>query len=777
MQEISQEQQQYYYYKVPLKQSNREKHIFFISEESDSNIQNYAQKSVQQYILKNKLNWLVSIYDFKKHLRNIEYSYATRYSDYYKLDQELTYSEKTLIEFYKNYIPLYQKKFGTHKELQIQNGNYFIVKKQRFFHYFIHVPQEQANFTDLKNQFNKINSRCNIFFVNIGNYDLKKHSFFASAIQKNYSTEKLTHKLCYTYEQYFSGKDLEFYDQNQQSFIAKAIEDIIPDLNFHEILEVQVDVQQYPWSQLSKQVIRGSYVISKEDHGEQIEFKNNSSEYLVKERQLDVDEMLNIFSTWVNDLLVNYGLGEIDKNLIQKAINFLSNQMNMIVSQINIASIPLNKPVENMTVRQRLVAQQSNRARYNMVVLIKSLSNLLTKDTICELKDEEERERIKIGTEVGKFHQRALAMKGIDVEAFQKMKNFFIEELLKVKSTISYESDQEKSIFSLENMKDVFQKEDTIEGLKDVKSQYHLISAFPLIGLGVKVQRSDGSMINPYLVQILDIARINANVDTISIQNTPDKELNLNAGFYMGALTGQRIWYTKFTEYQPKKQVLDEIFQEQLFYYNKRSEKLIEKIDAVVPLFGPKDYDLKPLLSTQFFHVLINFNVMHNVDTSFSECYLALLANLLLFLLNQEKSSYVTELMDKIYHSMKIFYGERPFFKAYCQMLMTSQDKQWSPITKGILLNVKILLRHQLFCFIFTKMVNQKKTIKRLNKFWNLFCKKQFVGVLKVQKNFTPILVLLVMIPLSSKKQNKILLIMQQETQKIPNSSRNYESC
>lgn len=47
-------------------------------------------------------------------------------------------------------------------------------------------------------------------------------------------------------------------------------------------------------------------------------------------------------------------------------------------------------------------------------------------------------------------------MRGLDVETFHKMKKKFIDELLKVKSSLSYESDQERSIFSLENMKDVF---------------------------------------------------------------------------------------------------------------------------------------------------------------------------------------------------------------------------------------------------------------------------------------------------------------------------------
>ncbi|KAL4428932.1 hypothetical protein ABPG74_017522 [Tetrahymena malaccensis] len=696
MDNIKQGYQQFYYYKVPQKVSDREKHVFTISEDSKSNFY-YAQRSICQYSDKNKLNWQTTSYDFQEQISNNEQK--MHYQNQVQLDQELWSTQRTYEDYIKRFVPVCQERFGTNVRVDVTSG-----EMKQYWSSFVRMTtlekilnqiinqsrnkdiliilfmraQEVALFTELKNSFAKINARCKFFFVNTGNYNAKKQLSFASAIQKNYSTEQLNHKICYAYEQYYSGKDLEQYQDNQYEFISQVVQEILPQFNFQESVNLTVEVHQFPWSQPSQQVLSGTYVISKDNYGDQIQLKEDPNQFIFKEKNLDVDEMINIFSTWVNDLLVKYGQDQIDNKTVEKAIEFLTNYMDQIVNEINITNIPTDKPIQNMTVRQRLIAQQSNRVRYNLIVLIKSLSNLLTKDTVGDLNNEEESERIKIGTEIGKFHQRALVMRGLDVETFIKMKNFFIDELLKVRSSISQESDQERSIFSLENMKDVFLQEDMVDGLKDVRSQYHLISAFPLIGLGVKLQRSDGSMINPYLVQVVDIARINANVDTISIQNTPDKELNLNAGFYIGAHYGTRSYFEqqhgykplKWTEYQPKKQLIYELNQTQLFYY--KSEQLKEKIDAVVPLFGPKDYDLKPLLSTSFFHVLMNFNVMHNVDTCYSEAYLALLANLLIFLLNQEQSTYVNELLDKIYHSIEIVYGDRPFFKNYCEMLMNS---------------------------------------------------------------------------------------------------------
>jgi len=69
----------------------------------------------------------------------------------------------------------------------------------------------------------------------------------------------------------------------------------------------------------------------------------------------------------------------------------------------------------------------------------------------------------------------------------------------------------------------------------------------------------------------------------------------------------------------------------------------------------------------------MTFNVVHNVDTYYPEAYLALLANTLILFLNQiPRSSYILELLDKIYHSINIVYSHRPFFITYAKLLQES---------------------------------------------------------------------------------------------------------
>lgn len=54
-------------------------------------------------------------------------------------------------------------------------------------------------------------------------------------------------------------------------------------------------------------------------------------------------------------------------------------------------------------------------------------------------------------------------------------------------------------------------------GLKACGNQYDLVETLPLVGHGIWVHRFDGSMLNPWLIQIKSIARSHKIMDTISI--------------------------------------------------------------------------------------------------------------------------------------------------------------------------------------------------------------------------------------------------------------------
>lgn len=50
-----------------------------------------------------------------------------------------------------------------------------------------------------------------------------------------------------------------------------------------------------------------------------------------------------------------------------------------------------------------------------------------------------------------------------------------------------------------------------------INNQYDLVELFPLIGQSINIKRTDGSMINPYLITIKDIIRNHSTVDTLTL--------------------------------------------------------------------------------------------------------------------------------------------------------------------------------------------------------------------------------------------------------------------
>lgn len=60
-------------------------------------------------------------------------------------------------------------------------------------------------------------------------------------------------------------------------------------------------------------------------------------------------------------------------------------------------------------------------------------------------------------------------------------------------------------------------EKDFLEGLKLCANQYDLVETLPLVGQALKIKRVDGSMINPYLVTVLDIPRHHQSIDTLAL--------------------------------------------------------------------------------------------------------------------------------------------------------------------------------------------------------------------------------------------------------------------
>jgi hypothetical protein len=177
-------------------------------------------------------------------------------------------------------------------------------------------------------------------------------------------------------------------------------------------------------------------------------------------------------------------------------------------------------------------------------------------------------------------------------------------------------STQEPSIFTFQNQKEVFQEKDFLEGLEMCKSQYDLVETFPVVGYSLKVKRYDGSMVNPWKVIVSKLARHHKSIDSMYLAKNQNK-FELHIG-----------------------------------------ENSVEEINAVLPLYTLKDAEMAPLLNSKLFRLAVSFMTVQNIDTYYSEAYLALLANTFVYLLQAEKGEWTKNLVQSIYESIKATYGQ-----------------------------------------------------------------------------------------------------------------------
>lgn len=82
-------------------------------------------------------------------------------------------------------------------------------------------------------------------------------------------------------------------------------------------------------------------------------------------------------------------------------------------------------------------------------------------------------------------------------------------------------------MISLENQKEIFTQPDFIEGLLACPNQYELVTTLPVIGYGIQIRRFDGSMINPWIIEVKSMARFHKYVDSLALYGAKDNTLVL----------------------------------------------------------------------------------------------------------------------------------------------------------------------------------------------------------------------------------------------------------
>ena len=409
-------------------------------------------------------------------------------------------------------------------------------------------------------------------------------------------------------------------------------------------IEVSPPVKEFPWSfEPSDKLYEGTFVFISSNDFEGTELTLGGEKINLLEHPPTIDLVLDVFRSYVqemqmlsltkSDLLVEQA-GEALRAMIELIDHFKETKGIDLLKEFKlIGTLETEEVQEEVEHLMKLDFEQRvefNKLRHNQFRVKGYYDNieLLAKGLgVQQLSEWEAAKRIGIGTITGNYHQRALNLHGLTVDAFKILRNEFLETYQN--SPLSNTpSEQEESVVTLENQKDVLLDPGFDKGLSSCDSQFDLVETFPVVGLALQVKRPPGLDVDPWLIDVRSIAKHNKQMDSFSL---------LKSDFRMVLSTGSGE---------------------------------TEVINAVLPLFTLKDGDMQPLLSHGIFNLLMTFVVQRNVDTLDPFAYLALLGNTWIHLLGTPDSEYKAQMIQSIQETIQLVYGNNEESTKYKKILI-----------------------------------------------------------------------------------------------------------
>eukprot|EP01103_Thecamoeba_quadrilineata_P007657 TRINITY_DN17503_c0_g1_i1.p1 TRINITY_DN17503_c0_g1~~TRINITY_DN17503_c0_g1_i1.p1 ORF type:complete len:991 (+),score=218.00 TRINITY_DN17503_c0_g1_i1:42-3014(+) len=396
-------------------------------------------------------------------------------------------------------------------------------------------------------------------------------------------------------------------------------------------IKVSPPVREFPWSfEESDEHYEGSWIVLSSDSFPGDTFTIGGKEFYLPDHPPTIDTVLDVFRAYVQEMqMLSLQKSECLQEQAGEALRIMrllldhfsaTKGVDLLKQFKMIGTMDSEEVTEEVDQLMKLDFKQRvdfNKLRHNQFRVQGYFENIemLAKGLgVQALNEWEAAKRIGIGTITGNYHQRALNLRGLTVENFKIMRNEFLE-LYKAANFSRQRSEQEESVVTLVNQKDVFLDPEFAKGLIGCASQFDLVETFPVVGLALKVRRPQGIDMDPWLISVQSIAKHNRQMDSFSL---------LKSDFCMSLSSGQGQ---------------------------------TEVINAVLPLFTLNDADLSPLISHNLFNLLMTFVVQRNVDTLDPNAYLALLGNTWLHLLTTAQSEYRDRLMSSIHETIQLVYG------------------------------------------------------------------------------------------------------------------------
>eukprot|EP00669_Euglena_mutabilis_P004246 TRINITY_DN1547_c0_g1_i1.p1 TRINITY_DN1547_c0_g1~~TRINITY_DN1547_c0_g1_i1.p1 ORF type:complete len:895 (+),score=286.71 TRINITY_DN1547_c0_g1_i1:312-2687(+) len=272
--------------------------------------------------------------------------------------------------------------------------------------------------------------------------------------------------------------------------------------------------------------------------------------------------------------------------------------------------------------RPRVLWLEALHRRFWVRSFVETVEKLAKGEAATSVGEWDAAKRLGIGTLLGKLNQRALAAKDLTPERFTAIKNEFIAALRKDPKP------PRPPPPILQCQADVLLDPDLPDSLPLVSSHFDLIECLPIVGLALQLKRPEGSVDNPWVVQVQSIHRGSEAVSSLSLVKTQGTDRS-----YRTTIDG-------------------------------------EVFTAVLPLLGAKDRDLAPLLVTELFQCLMTFNTTLNQDAILPDAYPALLCATVAHLLELKRSDWRQETLARVYATLSAVAPLFPPLKAIVDALV-----------------------------------------------------------------------------------------------------------
>ncbi len=417
----------------------------------------------------------------------------------------------------------------------------------------------------------------------------------------------------YLIEYYSDGALFNKFETMKEHFVHK------------KLLTVKPPVSVLPWNEPQSEVYEDTWVMTSEPR-----LQVDGHDCLVDSGRTSLEDMLELFRGYVQELqMLSLNKSPKLKEFAQKALEVMKKLMDGFKAKEGLDLAVWIEDADMLKVKflERCKKHKLRHNQFRLKAYLENVQTLAKGEVVKDMNEWEAAKRLGIGTITGTYQQKALNLKGFTVEMYRGIRNDFRKLFAAAK--LDPGTDQEASIITKETQKEVFMEPGFDKGLELCDTQFDLVETLPVVGLALQLKRYVGSINDPWLIGVKFVS--NTAIDSIALFQNKFK-LPLGEG-------------------------------EEVEHYN-----------GLLPLFGPREEDMYPLVAHSLFHVLMTSLTSQNLDVLFEHSYLALLANTMLFLVQQELSDWRDTLIKRVLMSTLLLYGRNKDFNDYTATLLSAPE-------------------------------------------------------------------------------------------------------